>query len=84
MDQFEKLDENITVTSDVVENAMSTATASTTPVNQVDDLISQVAAEHGLKIAEQLSTATPSNKIAASTTESNELEARLAKLKTLA
>ncbi len=40
----------------VLEDSMGTATTTTTPVNQVDDLIKQVAEEAGLEVSEQLAS----------------------------
>eukprot|EP01119_Soliformovum_irregulare_P000168 TRINITY_DN1011_c0_g1_i1.p1 TRINITY_DN1011_c0_g1~~TRINITY_DN1011_c0_g1_i1.p1 ORF type:complete len:196 (+),score=56.84 TRINITY_DN1011_c0_g1_i1:104-691(+) len=79
MDQFEKQVEDLDVQSEYIEGAMGQTTSLTTPADQVDSLISQVAAEHGLEISEQLSTATPSSGIAA--VEQDDLSERLAKLK---
>ena len=42
MDKFEKEFEDLDVQTSVMENAMGTATTTTTPANQVDDLIRQV------------------------------------------
>ncbi len=39
-----------------MDDAMGAATTTTTPVNQVDDLIKQVADEAGLEISEQLAS----------------------------
>ena len=39
-----------------MEGAMSTATTSTTPENQVEALMKQVAEENGLEITEQLAS----------------------------
>ena len=61
MDTFEKQSENLAVQDKYIEDTMSQATSLTTPANQVDDLIGQVAAEYGLQISEQLSGATPSS-----------------------
>lgn len=42
MDQFEKQFEDLDVHTSVMENAMGTATTTSTPASQVDDLIKQV------------------------------------------
>jgi charged multivesicular body protein 1 len=44
MDQFEKQFEDLDVHTSVMENAMGTATSTSTPTQQVDDLIKQVPA----------------------------------------
>eukprot|EP01121_Diplochlamys_sp_Union-15-3_P017034 TRINITY_DN5927_c0_g1_i2.p1 TRINITY_DN5927_c0_g1~~TRINITY_DN5927_c0_g1_i2.p1 ORF type:complete len:196 (-),score=47.17 TRINITY_DN5927_c0_g1_i2:46-633(-) len=54
MDQFEKQFEDLDVQSEYVENAINQTTALSTPQEQVDDLIAQVADEHGLEFSEQL------------------------------
>jgi hypothetical protein len=48
MDQFEKQFEDLDVQSEYIEQAMSQSTSLSTPVDQVDTLISQVAEEHGM------------------------------------
>ena len=42
MDKFEKQFEDLDVHTSVIENAMGTATSTSTPASQVDDLIKQV------------------------------------------
>jgi len=80
MDQFEKQFEDLDVQSEYVEQAMSQSTSLTTPVDQVDSLIQQVADEHGLQLSEKLgTTAVPSGNTVAH--EQDELTERLAKLK---
>jgi len=80
MDQFEKQFEDLDVQSEYVEQAMSQSTSLTTPVDQVDSLIQQVADEHGLQLTEKLgTTAVPSGSTVVQ--EQDELTERLAKLK---
>eukprot|EP01114_Cavostelium_apophysatum_P004063 TRINITY_DN141_c0_g1_i1.p2 TRINITY_DN141_c0_g1~~TRINITY_DN141_c0_g1_i1.p2 ORF type:complete len:197 (-),score=68.37 TRINITY_DN141_c0_g1_i1:110-700(-) len=80
MDQFEKQFEDLDVQSEYVEQAMNQSTALTTPADQVDTLISQVAEEHGLALSEKIGgTAVPSGN--AVVQEQDELTERLAKLK---
>jgi len=80
MDQFEKQFEDLDVQSEYVEQAMNQSTSLTTPADQVDSLISQVAEEHGLAISEKLGgTIVPSGN--AVVQEQDELTERLAKLK---
>jgi len=55
MDQFEKQFEDLDVQSEYVENTINQTTALTTPQDQVDELIAQVADEHGLELGEQFS-----------------------------
>ena len=81
MDKFEQQFEDMDVASSFVENAMGDSTQLSTPVDQVDSLIQEVADEHGLAVSEQLGTpsiAAPSN---ANAEEEDELSARLAALR---
>ena len=84
MDKFESQFEDLDVHTSVMENAMGTATTTTTPASQVDDLIKQVAEESGLEISAQMVSA-PSNTIgetvAASATTDDPLSRRLAALR---
>ena len=82
MDKFEKQFEDLDVKTEYIEGAMNQTTTSTTPADQVDTLINQVAEEHGLEISEKLgTTAVPSRTTAKATSEQDELAERLAKLK---
>jgi len=84
MDQFEKQFEDLDVQSEYVENAINQTTALSTPQEQVDELIAQVADEHGLQLGEQLGNVkTPAKKEQQQSTEGeqDELTQRLAKLK---
>lgn len=81
MDQFEKQFEDLDVQTEYVEGAMSQTTSLTTPAEQVDALINQVAEEHGLEVSEKLGQ----HSVPVSTTgvqEKDELAERLEKLKT--
>jgi len=80
MDQFEKQIEDIDVQGEYVEQAMNQSTSLSTPANQVDLLIQQVADEHGLQINEKLGAAAIPNTSSVAT-EHDELSERLAKLK---
>jgi len=64
MEKFESQFEDLDVHTSVMEGAMSTATTSTTPENQVEALMKQVAEENGLEITEQLASV-PADSIAA-------------------
>eukprot|EP01023_Acetabularia_acetabulum_P018784 TRINITY_DN194_c0_g1_i2.p1 TRINITY_DN194_c0_g1~~TRINITY_DN194_c0_g1_i2.p1 ORF type:complete len:199 (+),score=30.91 TRINITY_DN194_c0_g1_i2:115-711(+) len=64
MDQFEKQFENLDLQTEVVDQAMNKQTIMTTPEDQVNDLMQQVADEHGLEVQYDLpaaSTAVPSS-----------------------
>ncbi|KAG5467026.1 hypothetical protein LSCM1_01205 [Leishmania martiniquensis] len=54
MDTFEQQFETVDVTSAYMEGAIGQTTAATTPEDEVNNLMSQVADEHGLDIREQL------------------------------
>ena len=84
MDKFESQFEDLDVHTSVMENAMGSATTTTTPANQVDDLIRQVAEESGLEISAQLAaapTSTIGETVAASATVDDPLSRRLAALR---
>jgi len=81
MDKFEKQFEDLDVQTEYIEGAMSQSTSLSTPADQVDLLIQQVADEHGLEISGQLGTAVPSNATGNPLAEQDELSSRLAKLK---
>jgi len=78
MDQFERQFEDLDVQSVYVENAMNQTTTLSTPADQVDLLISQVADEHGLSLGMQMG-AVPSEKV--QQVETDELAERLNRLK---
>lgn len=59
MDKFESQFEDLDVQSSYIENSMSQSTALTTPTEEVDALISQVAEEHGLNLATQMKSTAP-------------------------
>ncbi|KAL7885242.1 hypothetical protein AOLI_G00055370 [Acnodon oligacanthus] len=54
MDKFESQVQNLDVHTSVMEDSMSSATTLTTPQEQVDDLILQIAEESGLEVMDQL------------------------------
>lgn len=83
MDSFEKSFENLDVQSQFVENSMGNTTALSTPQDEVDALMMQVADEHGLEVSNVLpdvvrSTPTPAAPEAA---KEDDLSRRLAELK---
>ncbi|XP_064598962.1 charged multivesicular body protein 1a-like isoform X1 [Liolophura sinensis] len=59
MAKFETQFEDLDVRSQTLEDAMGTATTLTTPQNQVDALIQEVAEENGLEIMDQLKELQP-------------------------
>jgi len=82
MDKFESTFEDLDVRSSVVENAMGTATTLTTPKDQVDQLIFQIADENGLEVAAQLAPVPlDSLKDAKADKQSDDLTRRLQELR---
>lgn len=63
MDKFESQCENLGVQSSYMDQAMNSTSAMTTPSDQVDNLIMQVADEHGLDVKMALGSA-PNGQIA--------------------
>eukprot|EP00126_Sphaerothecum_destruens_P015609 Sdes_comp9640_c0_seq2m1132 len=57
MNKFESQFETLDVQASVMESSMSNATNVTTPEDQVDSLIQQVAEEYGLEVHTQLDAA---------------------------
>jgi charged multivesicular body protein 1 len=87
MDKFEEQFEDLDVKAEYMEGAMNATTATTTPAEQVDDLIMMVADENDLQLGDAFAEIGPvGNKIPqkkeeASATEADSLEARLASLR---
>lgn len=86
MEKFEKQFEDLDVHTSVLEDSMGTATTLTTPEDQVDVLIKQVAEENGLEVMSQLSDVqVPTGGLSASTNrplgEEEKLERRLQALR---
>merc|ERR1712203_11301 len=84
MDKFESQFEDLDVHTSVMENAMGTATTTTTPESAVEALMKQVADENGLEITENLASV-PSQTIceptATTATADDALGRRLAALR---
>eukprot|EP01067_Filipodium_phascolosomae_P000858 Filipodium_phascolosomae@DN1609_c0_g1_i1.p1 len=57
MDQFETLFQDLDVRADYVTTAIDSTTATSTPVDQVDGLIQQVAEEHAIDVSEMMTEA---------------------------
>merc|ERR1712223_1470981 len=84
MDKFESQFEDLDVHTAVMEDAMGSATTTTTPENQVEALMKQVADENGLEITENLAsvpTQTIGEASAAPATADDALGRRLAALR---
>merc|ERR1712226_691269 len=58
MEDFEKQFEDTDVRTAYIEGAMSNSTSLTTPEDQVESLMQEVADEHGLSLKEELGVAT--------------------------
>lgn len=87
MEKFEKQAEHLDVHTSVMDDTMSAATTLTTPQNQVDSLIHQVAEENGLEVMDQLADLQPGSSTLEASKESakpdkdTELDRRLASLR---
>lgn len=81
MNAFEKQFENLDVQTGVMDDAMNRQAALTTPPDQVNLLLQQIADEHGLEAKLQLPQAGQMNFTAESNAEKNEEDARQARLR---
>ncbi|CAN8019924.1 unnamed protein product [Ixodes persulcatus] len=86
MEKFEQQFEDLDVRTAVLDDAMGTATTTTTPMAQVDQLIQQVAEESGLEMIDEVNKAelAPSDSIATTgrpQAEEDALSKRLAALR---
>ncbi|RKO95690.1 hypothetical protein CXG81DRAFT_13475 [Caulochytrium protostelioides] len=90
MDKFEHQFEDLDVQTEYMENAMGQTTAQTTPQDQVDDLMRQVAEENGLALEMDLpgvaagavgSTAVAAGAAKVTAQKEDELAERLARLR---
>lgn len=83
MDKFEKSFENLDVQSQVMEGTMQNTSTLTTPQNQVDDLMREVADEAGIELNMELpqSQSTAIGGASAVSQEQDELTQRLARLR---
>ncbi len=81
MDKFESQFEDLDVQTSYMENSMGQTTAVSTPQDQIDDLIQQVADENGLELSMNMPGASLAQMAQANDKESEELTARLAKLR---
>lgn len=81
MDKFEGQFEDLDVATSYYENATSQATATGTPQEDVDRLMSQVADEAGVELNQEMAAATPATKIGPSEQKEDELGERLRQLR---
>lgn len=72
MDRFETQFEDLDVATGYYENATSSATATATPQEDVDRLMSQVADEAGVELSQEMAGATPAKNIAQPAEEERE------------
>eukprot|EP01088_Endostelium_zonatum_P021974 TRINITY_DN903_c1_g1_i1.p1 TRINITY_DN903_c1_g1~~TRINITY_DN903_c1_g1_i1.p1 ORF type:complete len:209 (+),score=58.79 TRINITY_DN903_c1_g1_i1:34-627(+) len=82
MDKFEKGFEDLDVQSNYVEKSMNQSTTLSTPQDEVDMLITQVAEINGLELQETLGTTGMTSAQITSNSSQDELADRLAKLRT--
>ncbi|EGF82350.1 hypothetical protein BATDEDRAFT_86593 [Batrachochytrium dendrobatidis JAM81] len=83
MDKFEKQFEDLDVQTEYMENAMGQTTALTTPQDQVEELMHQVADENGLELQMEMPGAGAGSLVGTATVEKEHdaLNERLAKLR---
>lgn len=87
MDKFEQQFEDLDVKTQYMEGTMNATTATSTPAEQVDELISRVADENNLQLGEAFSQAGPVGKKVPKVQDEkpakvqDDLEARLANLR---
>jgi charged multivesicular body protein 1 len=84
MDKFEQQFEDLDVKAEYMEGTMNATTATTTPAEQVDDLIMMVADENNLELGEAFSEMASVGKLPTKekpVAEADDLEARLANLR---
>lgn len=60
MDGFEKSFEDVDVRSEYIEQAINSSTSAAMPEEDVENLLQQVADEHGLEFRSKMNDATPS------------------------
>ena len=84
MDTFERQFENLDVQSECVEAAMTSSMALSTPPDQVDALLTQVAEEHNLQLTLDMPATAPGVSLSspAAAVANDDLEKRLEMLKT--
>jgi len=80
MDKFEQQFGNLDVATEYMEGSMGQATSMTTPEDQVNELMAQVADEHGLEVGDSLG-GIKTGKTDMSTVYKDDLTERLKKLK---
>ncbi|XP_048576542.1 charged multivesicular body protein 1a [Nematostella vectensis] len=79
MEKFEGLFEDLDVNTQVMEGSMGAATTLTTPQDQVEALINQVAEENGLEVIKQLDAVQPGTASLRDSERSTEKEDQLSR-----
>ena len=79
MEKFESVFTDLDTHTEVMENTMSSATTLSTPENQVEGLMQQVAEENGLDIVNKLEENPISSKIPTVDTLTHEQEDKLSR-----
>lgn len=77
MDKFESQFEDLDVQTEYMEGAMAGTTTMTTPQNEVETLMHQVADEHGLEMKEELGRLEPSSVLGEAKKKENDEDALL-------
>jgi len=80
MDKFEQQFDNLDVRSEYMENAMAQTTTLSTPEDQVNGLMAEIADEHGLEVGDSIKV---SSNLDPLSVQKDDLSERLAKLKKL-
>lgn len=80
MDQFEKQFENLDIQSEFVENAMNAQASLSTPEDDVNMLVQQVAEEHNLESMLNMPAAGTAKATPAQQADKSDLSSRLAQL----
>ncbi|CAB3978102.1 charged multivesicular body 1b [Paramuricea clavata] len=81
MEKFEKQFEDLDVQSGVMEHSMSNSVTTSVPQDSVDQLMHEVADEHGLEVNMDLPQTTQLGGASTASVEQDELSQRLAKLR---
>ncbi|XP_003389559.2 PREDICTED: charged multivesicular body protein 1a-like [Amphimedon queenslandica] len=83
MDKFESLFSDLDTHTEVMDSTMASAMTLSTPEDQVEGLMKQVAEENGLEVLDKLATATPGTDTVSTLTneEEDKLSRRLAQLR---
>ena len=82
MEKFETQFEDLDVQSKTMESGMVGATSLSTPASEVNNLMQQVADEHGLELGEQMNEMSVGTKTAQAS-KADDLNERLAKLRNM-